>query len=210
MEREFTRCLTPRNEEKLERLIDATFNFLWTGFHTLNDFHFDFARNTLSDAVYKFAPRLLSGWISEAAKQAVLERKVVRTQLCKEHPKTRNSTAIELINTFDHHSLVGSSNSVIRADIGRILHDGSQVNLVLSQENVRLMPFQKMGLSASECYKLADINLVPDEREPEREYVYQGKIYNTQPEIARDLNISITTVQRRIKRGEITVERKAA
>lgn len=200
------------NQKKLERLTEATFDLLWSDFHKQSEFHQKYTINAIGDSIYKFGPRLFSGLISEKAKQALDSGDLVRSQLCKEHPTPRQDSAIEVINTFDYLRSYGCSNSIIKTSISLILKNGCNVNLVLSEENTALVPHQKQGLPAEQCYKLADITLVPDIKKDssDRVYHYNGKTYKTQPEIVRDLNISRTTVQRRIKQGLITVERIAA
>lgn len=200
--------LSTKNEVKLGRLVDATHDILWTNFHKQSDFHRAYTVNTIGDSIYKFAPRLYSGLISEAAKEALDKKSIVRSQLCKEHPKPRQDTAVDIINTFDYHRNRGSGNTVIKTVIREALVEGSRVNLVLSEENTKLVPHQKQGLAADVCYKLAGIELVPDVKEPEKVYHYKGKVYTSQPEIARDLDIRVTTVRSWVHRGLITVERK--
>lgn len=202
--------LSLKNNEKLQNLVKASFDLLWTGYHRESEFHQKFALNAIRDGIYQFAPRLYSGKISKRAVDALQDGRLIRAQLCKEHPNPRVDTALDVINTFEYSHNKGLSNTVIQAQISEILYEGSEVNLVLSEENTRLMPYQKQGLSADMCYKLANVELVPDIKEPERLYHYQGRTWTTQPEIVRDLKISITTVRRRIKQGLITVERKAA
>jgi hypothetical protein len=204
-------CLSDLNEFKINRLTHTVVDFLVTGLHDRSEFHEAFVINALSDSIYKFSGLLYTGKISEKAQEALDSRKIIRAQLCKEHPKSRRESAIALINTFDYHRNRGSNTAVIKTEIRNVLITGSQINLVLSEENVALVPYQKLGYDPDVCYKLAGITLVDDRpREPEREYHYQGRVYKTQPEIVRDLKISITTVRRRIKKGLITVERKAA
>lgn len=215
MEREFAQFLSTlqistKNRDKLQVLTEVIFDLCWTNHHTKSEAHLNFVINAIADGLYKQGPLLWTGFISEAGQQAVDSGEIIRAQLCKEHPYPRKRQARRILNTFNDYTALGSSNGAIKVEIGGLVYEGCQLHRVLQEENRALIQFQKReDLTSEEQYFAAGIVLVKDiPREPERTYYYQGKSYKTQPEIVRDLKISRTTVQRLIKRGEISVERK--
>ena len=196
------------NNRKIENLSTAIFNLLKTGFHRIDEFHKKFTVYSIGGSIYTLSARYYSGKISKRAQEAIDSGTIVRSRLCKEHPNPRHDTAHKIINTYENHVLLGSNEKVVFSSIKQHLIEGSLVHLVLSEENTDLVKFQKEGLSPEECYRNVGIELIEDlARQPKMRYLYNGKIYNTQPEIARDCGISRTTVQRRIKQGLITVEK---
>ena len=197
--------------EKVKQTATVVFDLLASGTHLKSEYHFDIVAMAIRNGIYDFCPRIQTGRISAKAAEALEKGQIKRRQLCHEHFITRKDTTDAVINNFDYYWHNGYSNNFIIDRMSSVLTKGSQVNLVLSKENMDLVKYQKMKLAPEECYRMAGITLIQDNKEPERTYVYNNKVYNTQIEIARDLSISATTVQRRLKKGLIAVvERKAA
>lgn len=190
----------PTKLTKIKEYATVIFDRLSTKQHRKSELAFQVTKSDIRNGVYDFCPRIQTGFISTKA-YAAIQSGLKRHKLCHEHFITRNETAVDVINTYEYHSSNGAARDFIVDKICAIFAKGSQVNLVLSEENHELAKYQKLDLEPAAAYQMAGVTLM---KEPVKKYRHAGKTYGTQKEIARDLKVSATTVQKYLKRGIVT------
>jgi len=114
---------------------------------------YQFAVNSISDAIYKYLDYKFTGKISVKAYR-MYRRGTPKSKLCKEHFRPRTTIARMIVKRHKEGTLSMFA-------LKRILDEAREINLVTTKENKNLAAFQRDGtLNHEEHYRLAGVKLV--------------------------------------------------